>query len=468
MARFQATNRFSIRDYKTTLRFTAGTNVVNNSLTISSQFNISSSDFTMFGVFYADSFVDNSSRIMLWSQTATQGLFGMADAGMCRRFGIDNGAGLKHFSASAPQCSWVHFALTFNATTKNWNLYLNGILDPTTVNANPPNAAQTHIIGHHYSTTSWGFSGRMCGNYLLKRICTPGEAEDFWRTGGLPIGIYEWKAGMTESTGNPVDSSGNGYTITKGSAVTWTNTILPSKARVNSSRRIVLRDYSKSISSLTTSGYGTAAPTSLINNIFSGGGAIGFWVKPRDVQVSAQTFMAKNVGSVGWSCRLAASAVPRLTVSFTTTNGEFRLFNTGLKLGQWNFLFVWYNSDSAANVPVSYHANPLNQIFTKPTITVTTAPVGSYKDDSTSALLFSFTSNSIVGPVYFFKGVEPTQTSVENLFWDGKKIPSMTFLDRWRKGSVNFESDSGINDASLVGSATLSDDVPLQLRDMVI
>ena len=209
------------------LDFPGGTVVVNNSLSVASLQNLNSSDRCFFMKVRYETLTTGATRNYLIAQTGAGGIFGNKGGSPAGKFGIDDGSTIQPFTTIPSLLTWYSLMLNFNTTTKQWNLYVNGVVDATTVTVTPPTSTNAFIFGHHHSQTLWGFDGAIYQIYELNRLGTVDEALAHHSLDVVPSGAYAFKYPMTEGTGNPIDTSGNGIVATKGSLVTWNSVLVP-------------------------------------------------------------------------------------------------------------------------------------------------------------------------------------------------------------------------------------------------
>jgi len=247
-----------------------------------------------------------------------------------------------------------------------------------------------------------------------------------------------------------------------------------STPRTAASRRFVLRDYQKAVDSpLNGAGVATITDTAAIQNIFATGGAICFWLYPRTLgTANTANFINKQdgAGTSGWMLRFASSLNLRLNIKFSTSGGEFRLMN--LKPYCWNWFFMHYNGSSVSNIPTVYSSVDFSGLKV-PSPSVSTAPVGTIVSDAGNNFLIGNStalnraSDGILTGLKLFTGTLPSIAQINDLLYADRTPTTLTLIDTWRKGTTNFESDSGLMDGVITSPATLSTSVPIKLRTAI-
>jgi len=442
--------------------------VANDSVSIATTYNFRDGDCYLFMRLYFRELKDSSQRTYFLAQTGVRGVFGIAGSTNNNKFGIDNGTGLTVFNTVAEIGKWYSLVLSFNRTTNNWTLYVNGVADANVITVVPSNGAVAHIIGAHFTTASWAHNGRMCGYHLLKRQCTAQEAIDWWETGTLPsTGTYEYKLFMNEGTGNPVDSGPNAYVCTKGSAVTWSSTMVPFKARTAITiERPVLTGQTKSIFNFIGSGNGaTYTNSATVADMFLTGATVAFWYYAGpDLNVD-QGIICTNTVTKGWTLRHFSGRSPRLVYVFSDTNAQFRLTGN-FTAKAWNFCCFSYNAGATTNVPASYFGT-LGGTLSIPAVSVATTPVGTAVSDVgviyTVMDQVSTTNREVAGymtDIMYFNKIL-TSAEVSNIFYYNQLPSGSSCIARWRSGSGTSFTDE-------IGGLNMTVNAPAALSDFVV
>lgn len=125
------------------------------------------------------------------------------------------------------------------------------------------------------------------------------------------------------------------------------------------------------------------AASSVIDNVFAGGGTFTGWVHARTSgPTTLGRFMDKSANDFtedGWSVFYDDSAVPNAFIfvqDFTTGTGRWRTPDETMVLNTWQHIAVTYNRDSDANVPLLY-IDGVSQFVSE-----FTAASGTAEDDS--------------------------------------------------------------------------------------
>jgi hypothetical protein len=96
-----------------------------------------------------------------------------------------------------------------------------------------------------------------------------------------------------------------------------------------------------------------------IDDIFSGGGSLAFWMKVESCcEASSARLISKatsNLGANGWNIRIQTFGEIWFRRDFATSVGEWHtLNNTGYQVGEWVHVALTYSEDSVNNDPIFY------------------------------------------------------------------------------------------------------------------
>lgn len=373
--------------------------------------------------------------------------------------------------------AWHFIAMTWN-TAVGLKLYVDGKEETVTKITDNPNlnlhqSISKIAIGHGYSSLGTPV-GATPGSYKMFATVpdelTAQQIADIYYRGEIDFTTSGyWK--IDEASGATlIDSSGNGRDISAFNG-TW-SLQGPYKKRAVSVKRYPVKDiFQKSIGSLSVSTSAAITPDHVnLQNIFDTGGAVSFWFNERTMGGSnIGSFISKTnpTSTGGWQIRHYGSLNIRFWKAFSGTYAAFRL--SGSVLGNWNWLFVWYDASNVANIPVCYYAVGFNSPSAV-TVTVATAPVGTAQGDTGMDVMFCDTpwaasnfDGNITG-IKLFRGTAPTLEQIKDLYYNDITPSTLSLIDTWRKGTVDFESDTGLHNAVLSAPATLTDYVPVKTR----
>lgn len=223
-----------------------------------------------------------------------------------------------------------------------------------------------------------------------------------------------------------------------------------------------------------TDGFVTVTEFANLQDVFATGGAISMWVKSMGLgAASAGNFIIKGaVTTGGWVINLASSFVPRFAIGFDGgSSGNWRLTGSFL-LNEWCYMFIWYNASNTSNIPTVYSCRRGFQLV-KQTPTVVSSPTGTVRTDAgTNMGIGNNLSNNrgsdcFMTDIRIYKGSEPTQAQVGELYRSGVDPSGLTLVDRWAKGTTSFESDSGSNNGVITSPASMTSYLPYTIRTLV-
>lgn len=170
------------------------------------------------------------------------------------------------------------------------------------------------------------------------------------------------------------------------------------------------------------------ASDAAFTNLWDGGGAVGFVVKPFS-NGGPQSYGRIVTKSIGWSLFqdlfTATSSGVRLLIGLPAgQQRSWRTGNTALRYNVVNVGVVTYNSDSSANDPTFWIWNPVDGLRTFTVgngLSEIALGEGSRNDDSVSSLLIGAANSTtnpfdgIIGPICVWKGTQPTENEIEQL-----------------------------------------------------
>ncbi len=292
--------------------------------------------------------------------------------------------------------TWHHLTFVYNGT--NMYLYFDGELETTASQTGTILAASTSRIGQGNPAFSWYGSIDELRVYDYAR--TPAQiAWDYNR--GAPVAHYQFNecAGTTvynavrNSNNKPMGSNGV-ITIGPSGSQTSAGTCTTSGAWANgaSGKR------SASLSFDGTDDFINIGSSSIIDDIFNGGGTVATWIK---VSGSGQSEAGKIISkansgnTTGWhlgiSDELSGTYKLRFASQFSTQDGEWKTTVNPLEQNEWAHIVVYWDDDSSSNDPVFY-INGKQQ-----PITEITTPSGTYQSDASNDSLIGEHANGLSG-----------------------------------------------------------------------
>lgn len=145
------------------------------------------------------------------------------------------------------------------------------------------------------------------------------------------------------------------------------------------------------------------AATSVINNLFTGGGSFSVWIKPTNSNTGNNRIFNKGAGFSGWICNLTGESGGASQLQFQVqrgggNNGQWVSTNRVIPNGSWSHVVVVYDDGSTSNVPTMY-VNGVSVAVTTSTNTGTT-----YASDASFNLVIG-NNNSSNGYNRPFNGV---------------------------------------------------------------
>ena len=381
---------------------------------------------------------------------------------------------------------WYHIACSYDGT--DLNIYVNGTLENSVAMGSTNTNSTNVFIGSNANTSDSDrqLDAQIDDIRIYNRVLTDNEIQSLYAACQEGTMIYnadrhvpQYCAGNDQWTAmGPVRGG-----ITNGLVGHWpldeTSGTTVSDASGNLNNGTMLNGLDGSTSSVDGK-VGTSldfdmpsdnrvqinAPSSVLDNIWDGGGTVSFWTYLDSAGQNQSIWVAKENSWVINNRASAPSVGIEFDIDFSGQSNSLWRRDDGIVVGEWTHVVITYNADSVTNNPTLY----LNG--TQIGLTEITTPAGTREDDAGANIFFgdnpagTVSQDGRIDDVRFYNRML-TKAEIQALYSLGNNEDS-SLVGHWKLDELSGTNAADSSGNSNTGTLTNFDSFPAWTSSGVI